>query len=945
MSMRKPTIPLQMSDIFSRPQTRSVLLASDILRDLVLSELIGSRKLPLDKVGRTRRSRIRSLNQLLDQLDQTFSYQAVVTNASINYVCRDIIEDLKVGVDQEQVTQALHRRDIEIHYSDVSIRDEEIGPKYLRRLFSTQSHHRLDPSILSLSPENIEIRDAKLSSNIFTLVTRHPKSYSTSGFPGFGVFTIEGLMEQLAVEQSLKALLAKASSEIVAPEAISPITPVIFSSRIFIAEDVPALQPIVLLFANYTEFYLNNDGTDSLLAEDLQVPYEPDSPSEVKQDVFYTLNFDDEKLDRHRIDALAFSLGCLKLFTIVQFLLENYNHSLSTSSSATLLKAVKEELKNLANFGVLSRKQSSASEQTLLRQLAQSVQVFFRGNLARARRLIEFSLEEQVGAGPNPEKQAGTILLESTSHSKLPRLNLISPSSPQPVGRSRLFSKSEFYERGYSNNSDIKNEDISLAELARRTLSSRRFTAADISNSKNIVNNSSSSIIDGIVGFFVKSKEKLLLDSFFNFSQGQTVAVFDDFENVLEKASFSQDDTILLRPVGSSNKETADSQPDLPQADSGNQTGTAADELTALDTEAPSIDTDLSSTDTSVDIHSDVLPGSTFNEDEQDFPKDPSDTSVDQTINLEGGRFEVSVAVKNSQITIATSKDSSTILLDKNANITIYNFGGVGTGINFGNDYELSQEQVLEELDKIIFDDSFFIKDDFSLRQDADDLVIEFYGLDGFSITLDNFSLQLIDNIPDNDNSGSFIGNISFDSEGTIQDDFDVIDGDANPNKIYGIEKTTFLNDKDNHTNGQNNSNDIIHGLGGFDQIDGKSGNDALYGGAGNDTLIGGKGNDSLYGGEGNDLLTGGKGADTFILLSDGSTDEITDFDITKDTIVLYNGLSLNDIYISEQTLGNSAKYDAEIRLTSNNQTIAVLSNVVDLSYPVETWIFPEASI
>jgi len=66
----------------------------------------------------------------------------------------------------------------------------------------------------------------------------------------------------------------------------------------------------------------------------------------------------------------------------------------------------------------------------------------------------------------------------------------------------------------------------------------------------------------------------------------------------------------------------------------------------------------------------------------------------------------------------------------------------------------------------------------------------------------------------------------------------------------------------------------------GDDTLEGNGGDDVLNGGAGDDTLSGGAGADRLIGGAGTDELSGGLGRDMFVL-DLGSTDVITDFDIS----------------------------------------------------------------
>ena len=73
--------------------------------------------------------------------------------------------------------------------------------------------------------------------------------------------------------------------------------------------------------------------------------------------------------------------------------------------------------------------------------------------------------------------------------------------------------------------------------------------------------------------------------------------------------------------------------------------------------------------------------------------------------------------------------------------------------------------------------------------------------------------------------------------------------------------------------------------------ITGNASNNTLNGLDGSDTLIGNGGNDTLDGGTGNDTLTGNVGMDSFVFANRGNTDNITDFTVADDTIVLTNAL------------------------------------------------------
>lgn len=88
---------------------------------------------------------------------------------------------------------------------------------------------------------------------------------------------------------------------------------------------------------------------------------------------------------------------------------------------------------------------------------------------------------------------------------------------------------------------------------------------------------------------------------------------------------------------------------------------------------------------------------------------------------------------------------------------------------------------------------------------------------------------------------------------------------------------------------------DGIIGFGGNgnDTLVGTAGEDHLYGGSGNDLLFGGSGHDWLQGDRGEDTLTGGTGRDTFVFTKAGGDDVITDFDVTRDRLLILDGGSV----------------------------------------------------
>lgn len=124
---------------------------------------------------------------------------------------------------------------------------------------------------------------------------------------------------------------------------------------------------------------------------------------------------------------------------------------------------------------------------------------------------------------------------------------------------------------------------------------------------------------------------------------------------------------------------------------------------------------------------------------------------------------------------------------------------------------------------------------------------------------------------------------------------------------------------------------DIMFGLWGNDRLSGRAGNDSLWGGAGNDRLegetdadwlSGGNGNDTLDGGAGANTLVGGAGSDRFILDSDSGFDIIVDFQDGSDFLLLQDGLTFNQLAITQ--IGD----DTQIRYLGSAQPAALLRGV-----------------
>lgn len=132
---------------------------------------------------------------------------------------------------------------------------------------------------------------------------------------------------------------------------------------------------------------------------------------------------------------------------------------------------------------------------------------------------------------------------------------------------------------------------------------------------------------------------------------------------------------------------------------------------------------------------------------------------------------------------------------------------------------------------------------------------------------------------------------------------------------------------------------DTVFGGAGADSISGDDGIDSLIGGDGIDTLSGGAGDDILFGGQGDDILTGGSGADRFVFgqMGVGGTDQITDYVLGDNDVLVYNGTGVGgmpvipfDFVATEEILtgyGSDMIADTVIRFGPDNTVVWVLTD------------------
>lgn len=114
-----------------------------------------------------------------------------------------------------------------------------------------------------------------------------------------------------------------------------------------------------------------------------------------------------------------------------------------------------------------------------------------------------------------------------------------------------------------------------------------------------------------------------------------------------------------------------------------------------------------------------------------------------------------------------------------------------------------------------------------------------------------------------------------------------------------------------------------VAGTEGADSLTGGAGIDLLIGGGGRDTLLGHAGIDVLIDGADSDSLFGGTGADTFVLMPDGATDVIRDYQPGIDRIDLSNWgrvFSFDAMRVSERPNG-------QLMLVWQDETLFIASS------------------
>ncbi|MEG4431598.1 Ig-like domain-containing protein [Microcoleus sp. F10_A2] len=149
--------------------------------------------------------------------------------------------------------------------------------------------------------------------------------------------------------------------------------------------------------------------------------------------------------------------------------------------------------------------------------------------------------------------------------------------------------------------------------------------------------------------------------------------------------------------------------------------------------------------------------------------------------------------------------------------------------------------------------------------------------------------------------------------------------GQGEDTLIGGSGNDVLFGDKGNDLIYAGTRNNFLFGNRGNDTLVGGDGDDVLYGGKDDDLLIGGAGNDLLIGDLGNDTLIGGSGQDRFVIRQGARVDFIVDFTDGEDLIGLAEGLTYNDLTLSQASNGALISVGNELLAILNGVDVAVL--------------------
>jgi hypothetical protein len=110
----------------------------------------------------------------------------------------------------------------------------------------------------------------------------------------------------------------------------------------------------------------------------------------------------------------------------------------------------------------------------------------------------------------------------------------------------------------------------------------------------------------------------------------------------------------------------------------------------------------------------------------------------------------------------------------------------------------------------------------------------------------------------------------------------------------------------------------------GNDTIYTGAGNDVIYAGAGDDVIYAGEGDNIIYGGTGNNTVYTGSGSDLFALTAGEGSTAIINFEVGKDLLGLTEGLTFEQLSITQGTNGD--QFFTEISIANSDDILATLN-------------------
>lgn len=292
-------------------------------------------------------------------------------------------------------------------------------------------------------------------------------------------------------------------------------------------------------------------------------------------------------------------------------------------------------------------------------------------------------------------------------------------------------------------------------------------------------------------------------------------------------------------------------------------------------------------------------------------------TNCTDTIDGKAGNDQITGKQGNDSLTGGGGQDQF-IYTRSDGRDLITDFGGVGKTDN-------PSGVIRAEVDTLQFQGAGLTAPNLLLTQAAANLEITFEGTDT-KVILQNFQLENLENVRRSNNTTSGLGNILFNGQTNIEDNFDVFDANSTRTSLLARNTVTFLNDRNNIVSGFNNSADVVNGQGGNDSLAGKSGNDLLRGEFGNDSLLGDAGNDRLVGGSGADRFVFGSGKK--FKGSEFGVDAIADFKTLENDQIVLSKKSFRALTSSAGSSLTNSEFTT-INASTNNSAATLAAKII----------------